>query len=260
MNNYTAIVRFKGWLNEDDVRRLVLPNAELLRLPPNGSGGLRLPDGRWVSSSGDEEHTLTINFETIEINKDVYANTLKDKYLSYISLFLNTSLSGARLTEIIGPAANGGTSTTHYLTMTGNSFIVEGPKPEELILKANRSLERVMSGEDDPETTLVKMFSDAIANKDEYKKFWDLYGLLSELISTRRRRLNSSLMSEYPDDQIYHNDVKNEDTHVVVAIRDTLSHSDSTYSGEVLDVSSVIHNANNQMRRFALRLIIDRFE
>lgn len=263
MDQHTAVIGFKGYLHPEDVERLVIPNGVLTRAEPNGDSGVRQPDGSWLAQNGDEEHLLSLDFAATTTNSEATANALKDKCINYISLFLDTPFRQARLIEVRHHSVEVA-QTTHLLSITGGAFIVRPPVSNELIAKANDVLGNLEIEGSDSDSQLVYAFSQAIANVDSYRKFWDLYSLLIRLLPQDtfgdRLRLNRALMQEYPDDVPYYNDNKRQDTHLVIAIRDTLSHSDSTYNGQALDVPLNISTASDSMRRLAQKILLERFD
>lgn len=265
MNQYTVIASFKGYLNLEDIERLFIPNGTLKRCSVVGnSDDLYLPSGCRVERGNNEEYQLKIDYETTSLNHEAYANFIIDRYLTHISLFLGTPVMDARVIKITCHGADSDSHDVHYANISGSVFIVRPPVSSDFISKTNRMLNCLIDNDEDEKARLAEAFSKAISNSDRYKKYWELYSLLDRLSSaysgSERTRINSCLLQEYPEDELHHNDNMNQDNHLVIAIRDTLSHIDSRHNGEYLDVASNITIVNDRMKCLVRKILLARFE
>lgn len=272
MNNYTAVIGFQGYLNQNDVDRLVIPNFQLIRAEPNGEGGIRLSNGEWLKSHGDEEHQLMVDFASNHLNCEVIARALQEDYLAHLSLVLNTPIRKPRLIKIVNRTSNTSNQATHFISPKENVFTYANPLNQDEIKKANDLLSSLADNAPDVISQLISDFSEALSAEDNYKKFWKFYNLLARLTESKggkaeRVRVNSRLLERYPDDEQHVSDFERikypnsyPKLHIVGVIRDTMSHTDATYDGKAVDIQSNIDLAVHRMRVITQEILIEELQ
>lgn len=271
MNNYTAIIGFQGYLNKDDVDRLVVPNVQLIRAEPNGDGGVRLSNGEWLKSHGDEEHQLMIDFESNHLNCEAKARSLQYNYLAHMSLILNTPIRKSRLIQVIDHNSSTSDQATYFISPNENTFTYANPLDQVGIEQANTLLSGVTSGASDVIGRLVGDFSEALSAEDSYKKFWKFYSLVAKLTDGKgprneRVRINQYLLTRYPKDRRYISDKEKAERqnppnlHIAGVIRDIMSHTDATYDGEIVDIQSNIDLAVHRMRTLTQEMLMEELQ